>query len=40
MSMKQLVARAKRAPKKNLVMGILCLIAAIALIVYMVTWFI
>lgn len=37
---KGLIAKAKRAPKKNLAMGVGCVGGVIALIVWMVTWFI
>ena len=37
---KDFIEKAKRAPKKNLAMGIVCLVGIIALIVWMITWFI
>ena len=40
MTVKEFIAKAKKAPKKNLAMGLLCVGSMIALIVYMVTWFI
>lgn len=40
MTFKDFKSKVKRAPKKNLAMGIGCLAGTIALIVYMVTWFI
>lgn len=37
---KQFIAKAKRAPKKNLAMGIACFVGIIALIVWMIVSFI
>ena len=34
MTFKQFIDKAKRAPKKNLAMGILCIVGIIALIIY------
>lgn len=39
MTFKEFVNKAKKAPKKNLAMGIACFAGIIALIVWMVTWF-
>lgn len=38
--MSKFMDKVKRAPKKNLAMGIICVGGAIALIVWMITWFI
>lgn len=40
MTFKQFIEKAKRAPKKNLAMGFGCIGGIIALIVWMITWFI
>lgn len=40
MTFKQFMDKAKKAPKKNLAMGLGCLGGVVALIVWMVTWFI
>ena len=40
MTVKEFIAKAKRAPKKNLAMGIACAVGIVALIVWMITWFI
>lgn len=38
MTFKEFVSKAKKAPKKNLAMGIICFASIIALIVWMITW--
>ena len=40
MTFKQFISKAKQAPKKNLAMGIGCIGGVVALIVWMITWFI
>lgn len=40
MTFKQFIDKAKKAPKKNLAMGLGCLGGVVALIVWMITWFI
>lgn len=39
MTMKEFIAKAKKAPKKNLAMGIACGVGMLALIIWMITWF-
>ncbi len=39
MTFKEFVAKAKKANKKDLAMGIGCIVGMIALIVWMITWF-
>lgn len=36
---KQLMERAKRAPKKNLAMGFACIAGIIGMIIFMIVWF-
>ena len=40
MTFKQFMDKAKKAPKKNLAMGLGCFAGIIALVVWMITWFI
>lgn len=37
---KSFIAKAKKASKKNLALGVGCVVGVIALIVWMITWFI
>lgn len=39
-NMSKFMDKLKKAPKKNLAMGFLCFAGIIALIVWMITWFI
>ena len=39
MTFKDFCKKAKKAPKKNLALGLICFAGTIALIVWMVTWF-
>ena len=39
MKLKDYIEKAKKAPKKDLAMGIICFAGSIALIVWMITWF-
>lgn len=39
MTFKEFIAKAKRAPKKNLAMGIICIVGIIALTAWVISWF-